>query len=373
MGITVKRELGVDVVTAAKQRIINAFSNGVKVYMSVSGGKDSIVMMDITYKLMQEGKINPALMEAVFIDEEAMYEDVIDIMKLWRRRFMTVGAKFSWYCLEVKHYNCLNSLEDTESFICWDRYKRNSWCRPMPPFAITSHPLHKPREETYQAFCAKLYKDGLNMMGVRVSESVQRRKYISTVLNNSGDSLNNNVYPIYDMADSDIWLYIKENGVEYPKVYQDLYSTGTSKKSLRISQFFSIDTCKVLSKLYEFRPELGEAVMRREPNAYIVQMYWDTEMFRRSSRARKQLEETQEKKDYKKLSLEMLRNPTNYTQNPHSLKVYEAYKKVVIKHIGQFDEKMWKRIYEALVAGDPKLRSLRAICTMVVAGRGNTE
>lgn len=369
MGITVKRELGVDVLTAAKQRIVNTFSNGVKVYMSVSGGKDSIVMMDITYKLMQEGKIDPSLMEAVFIDEEAMYDDVIDIMKLWRKRFMMVGAKFSWYCLEVKHYNCLNSLEDTESFICWDRYKRDSWCRPMPAFAIASHPLCKPREETYQAFCSRLMKDGLNMIGVRVAESVQRRKYISTVLNNGGASHNNNVYPIYDMSDEDIWLYIKENGVQYPKVYEDLYSTGSSKRDLRISQFFSIDTCKVLSRLYEFRPELGEAVMRREPNAYIVQMYWDTEMFRRSSKTRKQLEEKQEKKDYKKLTLEMLKNPTNYTQNPHSLKVFDAYKKMVVKQMGQFDEKMWKKMYEALVAGDPKLRTARAIMTMTYSGR----
>ena len=79
---------------AARQRIINAFSNGTKVYLSCSGGKDSIVMMDITYKLILEGKINPAQLEAIFIDEESMYDDVIDIVKIWRKRFLRpIGKK----------------------------------------------------------------------------------------------------------------------------------------------------------------------------------------------------------------------------------------------------------------------------------------
>lgn len=42
----------IDVVTAARQRIKNVFSNGVPVYLSFSGGKDSIVLADLTYKLI---------------------------------------------------------------------------------------------------------------------------------------------------------------------------------------------------------------------------------------------------------------------------------------------------------------------------------
>ena len=39
---TVIKNLGIDVLEAAKLRIKNAFSNGLKIYLSVSGGKDSI-------------------------------------------------------------------------------------------------------------------------------------------------------------------------------------------------------------------------------------------------------------------------------------------------------------------------------------------
>ena len=43
--MAVKRcEASIDVVEAAKMRIRNVFRNGLPVYMSFSGGKDSLVM-----------------------------------------------------------------------------------------------------------------------------------------------------------------------------------------------------------------------------------------------------------------------------------------------------------------------------------------
>ena len=362
MGVIKQRYLEIDVVAAARQRIINAFSNGSKVYLSCSGGKDSIVMMDITYKLMQEGKINPKQMEAIFIDEESMYDDVIEIVKLWRKRFMMIGAKFTWYCMEYRQMNCLHSLEDEETFVCWDRFQRDKWCRPMPPFAVTSHPLLKPREEVYQNFTKRLTRDGISLLGVRVSESIQRRKYLARVMNTNSATGDGLIYPIYDFKDADIWLYIKTYNLEYPKVYEEMYACGMNRNRLRISNFFGIDSCAVLSNLYEYRPQLAEAVYRREPNAYLAQMYWDTEMFKRSSKRRKQLEDGEEdKKDYKALVLDMCRCPEKYATNPHKIKVIKDYRKEIIKLCGQFSDKHWRMMYEALVAGDAKKRTLRAL------------
>lgn len=362
MGITRVRELDIDVVQAARQRIINAFSNGCKVYLSCSGGKDSIVMMDITYKLILEGKINPAQLEAVFIDEESMYDDVIDIVKIWRKRFLMAGAKFTWFCMEYRQMNCLHSLEETETFVCWDRFQRDKWCRPMPPFAVTSHPLLKPRQEVYQTFTKRLMSDGITLVGVRVAESVQRRKYIANVMNSNSVTNAGLMYPIYDFKDADIWLYIKLNNLEYPKAYEEMYACGVSRNRLRISNFFGIDACAVLSKLYEYRPGLAEKVLRREPNAYLVQMYWDTEMFKRSTKTRRELEKQDDKpKDYKALALDICKHPENYTDSKQRISVINAYKKMIIKHCGQFDKDDWKKMYESLMAGDAKKRTLRAI------------
>ena len=63
-----------DVVTAAKQRIKNVFSNGVPVYLAFSGGKDSIVLADPTYQLIRAGEIDPSLLTVFFIDEEAVFD-----------------------------------------------------------------------------------------------------------------------------------------------------------------------------------------------------------------------------------------------------------------------------------------------------------
>ena len=50
--MVIKREGSRTVLAAAKQRITNAFSNGKKVYVSFSGGKDSLCLLDMVLKLV---------------------------------------------------------------------------------------------------------------------------------------------------------------------------------------------------------------------------------------------------------------------------------------------------------------------------------
>lgn len=67
-----------------------------------------------------------------FIDEEAIFPCIENTVKEWRRKFLMVGAKFEWYCMEVRHFNCFNQLENDESFICWDSEKADCWVRRPP-------------------------------------------------------------------------------------------------------------------------------------------------------------------------------------------------------------------------------------------------
>ena len=96
-----------DVVTAAKIRIKNAFSNGVKVFLSFSGGKDSLVLANITLKLIKAGEINPKQLIVLFVDEEAIYDSVEETVLEWRKKFLMAGAQFQW-CVEVKHFSAYN-------------------------------------------------------------------------------------------------------------------------------------------------------------------------------------------------------------------------------------------------------------------------
>ena len=281
----------VDIVTAARQRIKNVFSNGVPVYMSFSGGKDSLCLADLTLKLIQAGEIDPALLTVLFIDEEAIFDCIEETAKAWRKKFLLAGAKFQWWCIEVKHFNCLNELSSDETFVCWDRRKRDVWVRQPPPFAIRNHPLLTPRVDNYQSFLPLVTRDGIVMTGVRAAESVQRLQYMAALgVGGKGITNTNTIYPIYDWKTIDVWLYLRNERVEIPKVYLQMYQVGVNRNQLRVSQFFSVDTVPVLVHLAEYDHALMERVLRREPNAYLAMLYWDSEMFHRTTRKRRELE-----------------------------------------------------------------------------------
>lgn len=362
----VKKESNIDVLTAARQRIINVFSNGCKVYMSFSGGKDSICLGHLVYTLIKEGKIDPSLLTVQFVDEESMYDDVIDIVKDWRKRFLMVGAKFEWYCLEFRHYNCLNTLTDEESWIIWDRNQKENWIREMPAFAIKEHPQLNRGVDTYQQFLPRITQDGINLIGTRANESVQR---LINFADRNMNALDNKraVMPIYDWKDKDVWLYIYRNQLDFPITYVQMWQVGVAKNRLRISQFFAIDTVQSLLRISEFKPDLMKRIEKRQPNAYIACLYWDTEMFHRSTRNRKKLDAKKEDKKNYRILLQLKIREVLDEKNGYSdawKGIAQSYKYAMMKAIQySSNDEIFRRLYEAFCSGDFKKRSQRAILT----------
>lgn len=357
-----RRESSIDVVKAAEIRITNVFNNGLPVFMSFSGGKDSLCMAQLVYNLVQRGKVNPSQLVVQFIDEEAIFPCIEKTVKNWRKRFILMGAKFEWYCLEVRHYNCFNELSNDESFICWDREKEDVWVRQPPSFAIRSHQLLKPRVETYQDFLPRTCQSGITMTGIRTAESVQRLQNIAT-MTRAGKTMTakHQIFPIYDWTNNDVWLYLLNEHVEIPDIYLYLWQAGTRKGQLRVSQFFSIDTARSLVKMNEYYPDLMERVIRREPNAYLAALYWDSEMFGRNSTTRRSIEADSDKKDYKAELIKMFNNMDVYFTTEHKRQIASKYRNFFIRVAPIATEKDYKIIYEGLISGDPKLRTYRAL------------
>ncbi|MCI5612040.1 MAG: phosphoadenosine phosphosulfate reductase family protein [Roseburia sp.] len=357
-----RRESSIDVVKAAEIRITNVFNNGLPVFMSFSGGKDSLCMAQLVYNLVQRGKVNPSQLVVQFIDEEAIFPCIEKTVKNWRKRFILMGAKFEWYCLEVRHYNCFNELSNDESFICWDREKEDVWVRQPPSFAIRSHQLLKPRVETYQDFLPRTCQSGITMTGIRTAESVQRLQNIAT-MTRAGKTMTakHQIFPIYDWTNNDVWLYLLNEHVEIPDIYLYLWQAGTRKGQLRVSQFFSIDTARSLVKMNEYYPDLMERVIRREPNAYLAALYWDSEMFGRNSATRRSIEADSNKKDYKAELIKMFNNMDAYFTTEHKRQIASKYRNFFIRVAPIATEKDYKIIYEGLISGDPKLRTYRAL------------
>lgn len=273
--MAIKRCLSsINVVEAAKIRIKNVFRNGLPVYLSFSGGKDSLCLAQLTMNLIQSGEINPAQLTVQFIDEEAIFPCMEEKVWEWRRKFLLAGAAFEWFCLEVKHYNCFNELSNDETFICWDRYKKDVWVRNPPSFAIREHPLLHSRVDAYQDFLPRMCAGGITLTGIRTAESVQRLQNVALMLKTGRTMTNKHqVFPLYDWTDNDVWLYLSREKIDIPEIYLFLWQSGAHKGRLRVSQFFSVDTARSLVKMNEYYPDLMERIVRREPNAYLAALY----------------------------------------------------------------------------------------------------
>ncbi len=359
--MAVKRLTGkINVVDAARQRIINIFNNGLTVYMAFSGGKDSLCLAHVVLKLIQEGKINPKQLIVHFIDEEAIYSCIERTVIEWRKKFILAGARFDWYCIEVRHFNCFNELSNDESFICWDSQKKDVWVRQPPKFAIRDHPLLRHRKDTYQDFLDRLCLDGITIIGVRVAESLQRLQAQARRAANKYKG-KKKLYPIYDWKDKDVWLYLKNENVKIPEIYLYLWQVGMNRRQLRVSQFFSIDTSRSLVQMNEYYPDLMERIIRREPNAYLAALYWDSEMFGRASRKRKEMEKGQAKRDYKAELLIIFNEFDKRFTTPHKRQIAAHYRNFFLEASSIVDNDDCQKIYEGLINGDPKLRTLRAL------------
>ena len=111
----------------------------------------------------------------------------------------------------------------------------------------------------------------------------------------------------------------------------------------------------------EYYPDLMEKVIRREPNAYLAALYWDSEMFGRSTATRKQNEKGNVEKNYKAALLKLFSDMDGNFQTEHKRYVANKYRNFFMKVSVIVDNKDCKAIYEGLISGDPKLRTFRAL------------
>ena len=290
---------------------------------------------------------------------------MVQAAERWRGIFMSVGVDFLWFCLPFKQVSVIDHLSASESWITWEPGKEDVWIRDPPPYAIMQSPyLHYPGEMNYQTFCSRAFADGIQMIGLRTVESLTRLKVIAHL--DMRSIRGGNAYPIYDWKDSDVWLYIRERGLEFPEIYIKLYEAGVAKRNLRLCAFFGDCGTQGLRWIAETDNDLWQRIERREPNAYLVLLYWDSEMFRRDSQKRKALEKEQDAKDYKALCKDMLFLHTEqYNIPPDTRKHLGTWRSLFVKTYGIATQAHYKQMYEGLLYGDPKNRVLRILWTNV--------
>jgi predicted phosphoadenosine phosphosulfate sulfurtransferase len=275
---TSKRGLGIDVLTAARQRIEWAFDTCPRICVSFSGGKDSTVMLHL---VMDEAIARRRKVGVLFVDLEGQYTLTIDHVAACLTRYAANVDPY-WIALPIVLRNSVSQFEP--KWVCWDEAERERWIRTPPEMAITD-PLRwgwyrhaMEFEELVPAFSEWYAQDKLmaSFVGIRADESLDRFRAVARNVTRfeglkyttyQGGSVYN-VYPIYDWRVEDIWTY----HARYPEresnqLYNRMQCAGVPLSSQRICQPYGDDQRKGLWLFHLIEPETWGKVVARVSGA----------------------------------------------------------------------------------------------------------
>jgi predicted phosphoadenosine phosphosulfate sulfurtransferase len=278
-----KTSLGVDVLTAAKERIRWVVDNFPKIYVSFSGGKDSTVMLHLVMDaaIKQRRKVG-----VLFVDLEGQYKLTIDHIQDCYNLYSDHIEPY-WVALPLNLRNAVSVYEP--QWMCFDPDRKTDWVREPPSMAITSEsyfPFFHRRmefEEFVPAFGHWYAQDKpcACFVGIRADESLNRFRTIAghgTKLdgrkwtNYVGETLYN-IYPIYDWRTEDIWTYHGKTGKVYNQLYDLMYKAGLTIHQQRICQPYGDDQRKGLWLFHLIEPETWARIVARVNGANQGSLY----------------------------------------------------------------------------------------------------
>jgi predicted phosphoadenosine phosphosulfate sulfurtransferase len=278
-----KRYLGVDVLSAARERIEYTFDNFNKICVSFSGGKDSAVMLHL---VMDEAIKRNRKVGVLFIDWECQMKMTIDFCEKMFELYADYIEPF-WVSLPMKTWNATSQFEP--EWTAWDKDKKDLWVRQPSKYSITEESFFPfyfsgmPFEEFVPAF-AKWYSEGENcaqFVGIRADESLNRFRSIARDkpmfdskpwTTNVVDSAWN-VYPIYDWRTKDVWVYLGKYSKAYNPLYDLMMQAGMKLSQMRICEPFGDEARKGLWLYQVCEPDMWAKLALRVSGANTGALY----------------------------------------------------------------------------------------------------
>lgn len=269
-----KQGLGIDVLTAARQRIARVFDDFPRIYCSFSGGKDSGAMLEL---VAAEARRRGRRIGVLFVDLEAQYRLTIAYVEKMLERHADVIDLY-WVALPLNLRNAVSQFEP--QWMCWDPGRREDWVREPHPSSITDEdalPFFRRRME-FEEFTpefAEWYAQGkltACFVGIRSDESLNRWRTIASRRKRTHEGLQwttwvggpaYNVYPIYDWRTEDIWTYYARENVPYNLLYDRMHQAGLSIHQARICQPYGDDQRKGLWLYHVIEPDTWARVVAR--------------------------------------------------------------------------------------------------------------
>jgi predicted phosphoadenosine phosphosulfate sulfurtransferase len=272
-----------NVLDAALERYDIIFNNFDNIYFSVSGGKDSSVMLQLAARKARE---HDKKIDILFIDLEAQYKATIDhVNELLFNECNDVIRTIYWVCLPVSLRNAVSILQP--KWTCWDEKDRDKWVRNMPKVAINIDNCpwewfkYQMEFEEFIVLFAEWYsqKYGLSAagIGIRSDESLNRFR---TIINEDKERWKDygwttrvkvrqsptdcyNFFPLYDWRTEDIWGAVTKLNLKFNEIYELMYKNGLSIHEQRLCQPYGDDQRNGLDQFKALEPETWEKVLSR--------------------------------------------------------------------------------------------------------------
>lgn len=281
--------LNKNVLEAANQRLEIAFNEFDNIFFSVSGGKDSSVMLQLAAKKARD--LNKKF-SVLYIDLEAQYSATITHIEELIDDCSDVLEDWYWCALPLSLRNAVSVIQP--KWICWDKNDKDKWVRDLPKgkykkYLVTedNYPSEWDwfkRGMEFEEFIL-WFADWFNKknggitgtgVGIRSNESLNRFRTITSTSKVKLKDYNwttqikfkkmndvYNFYPLYDWETQDIWIAVARLDLKFNQIYELMYKNGLSIHEQRLCQPYGDDQRNGLDQFRSLEPETWEKVLNR--------------------------------------------------------------------------------------------------------------
>ena len=284
------------------QTVLREFDN---YYVSISGGKDSSIMLQL---MAQEARKAGKKFSVLYIDLEAQYAATIEHINELIDITHDVVEHWYWCALPLSLRNAVSALQP--KWICWDKKDQNKWVRDCPTQRddvdlITEDSLPPGWDwffrgmefEEFILWFAKWFNEtyggktaagvgirsdeSLNRFRTIISDSKERYKDLpwTTRVHLKSRALNCwNFFPLYDWRTEDDWTAVAKLGLRFNQIYELMYKNGLSIHEQRLCQPYGDDQRKGLDQFRALEPETWERVLNRVEGVNFGNIYCRTSL-----------------------------------------------------------------------------------------------
>lgn len=286
-----------NVFEAANDRIAFIFNEFENIYVSLSGGKDSGVLINLVIDIARKKNRKFTLL---FIDLEGVYKKTHDFIIDVINNNLDVLIPI-WVCLPMKSPNGVSMYEPFWTF--WDNLKKEKWIREMPDYDFVLNDKNNPFLDTFwhsnitfEEFI-DVFGDWFSdkngggkaacLVGIRTQESLNRwrainREDVSRYKNKKFSVKKTektfNFYPIFDWSVEDIWIYNGKFNKPYNKIYDSFYLAGLPLSQMRVCEPYGNEQKAGLNLFKIIEPETWVRVVDRVSGANFGNIYSKSKM-----------------------------------------------------------------------------------------------